>query len=321
MRLEYRDLVIRNAESTDADILCRWWNDGAVMAHAGFPKGLGTNPEKIRTDLLTDSDETRRRLIVEFKRNPIGEMCYRNEGNEVADIGIKICEPEYREQGLGRKLLSMLIGELFRCGYERIVLDTDLQNTRAQHVYETLGFRKVSVNVDSWKDQLGNLRSSVSYELTEAEFVDFAKRTAEEMWSDFVTVHPDAAGAEYEAWAYGDSPDELARLTRDGIKTATASAYPMYELDGEPIPAAGEYSVILWADGSAACIIRTEKVCVTPYEDVSAQHAYKEGEGDRSLSYWRSVHEEFFCKELHSVGMEFSEDMDVVCEEFEVVFK
>lgn len=35
----------------------------------------------------------------------------------------------------------MLIEELFSMGYEKIILETNLKNTRAQHVYERLGFR------------------------------------------------------------------------------------------------------------------------------------------------------------------------------------
>lgn len=145
--------------------------------------------------------------------------------------------------------------------------------------------------------------------------------TAKEMWDAYLKLHPEAADAEYEAWAYGDAPDELARLTADGVKTATASAYPLYELDDEPLPQTGEYSVILWEDGTAACVIKTTKVYVVPYKDVSAEQAYKEGEGDRSLAYWREVHEAFFTREMKAAGLEFSGDMGVVCEEFEVVFK
>jgi ribosomal protein S18 acetylase RimI-like enzyme len=48
---------------------------------------------------------------------------------------------------------------------KKIVLDTNLKNTRAQHVYEKLGFRKMRVNVDSWQDQLGQWQSTVDYEL------------------------------------------------------------------------------------------------------------------------------------------------------------
>ena len=40
----------------------------------------------------------------------------------------------------------------------------------------------------------------------------------------------------YEAWAFGGDPDKLAALVLDGVKTATASAYPMYALEKEPLP-------------------------------------------------------------------------------------
>ena len=137
---------------------------------------------------------------------------------------------------------------------------------------------------------------------------------AQEMW-----LASGLTGA-YEAWAFGDDADALADLVRRGIKTATASAYPLYELEGEELPQAGEYSVILDADDNAVCIIRTTKVYVTPYREVTAEQAYKEGEGDRSLSYWRKVHEAFFKKEMEEAGLTFTEDMGVVCEEFEVVY-
>lgn len=144
---------------------------------------------------------------------------------------------------------------------------------------------------------------------------------AQQMWQAFVDAHPEAADEEYDAWAYGDAPDVLARLTLDGMKTATASAYPCYQAENEPIPQEGTYSVVLWEDGSAACVIKTSRVYIVPYREVSAEQAWKEGEGDRSLSYWRKVHEAFFTEELTSVGLTLTEDMLVVCEEFEVVFK
>ena len=41
-KIQYENLTIRQAEVADAKQLAAWWNDGAVMAHAGFPNGLGT---------------------------------------------------------------------------------------------------------------------------------------------------------------------------------------------------------------------------------------------------------------------------------------
>lgn len=138
--------------------------------------------------------------------------------------------------------------------------------------------------------------------------------TAQEMWERYSAR--EGISSDYEAWAYGEAADELAELTLGGIKTATASVYPLYEQEGEPLPAAGEYSVILNSCEEAVCIIMTTKVTVTPYCEVDERHAWKEGEGDRSLSYWKSVHQRFFAEEMKSAGLTFNEKVKVVCEEF-----
>ena len=174
MHLTYHNLTIRNATTADAPTLAAWWNDGSVMAHAGFPLGLGTTPEKIATDLSTERDDIRRRLILELSGTPIGEMSYRNLGNGTAEIGIKICDTTKQEKGFGRKYLSLLITALFdELGYHRIFLDTNLKNTRAQHVYESLGFRKIRILENTWKDQLGVLQSTVEYELFPDAFLSY----------------------------------------------------------------------------------------------------------------------------------------------------
>ncbi|MBR4537598.1 MAG: GNAT family N-acetyltransferase [Clostridia bacterium] len=175
MKLEYDGIMLRNAEERDCARLAAWWNDGAVMAHAGFPMGLGITPEKIAAQIAADSDDTRRRMILQYQDKPIGETSFRILKNGSAEIGIKICDAAYQERGIGRKALSMLIGELFRRGCGKIILDTNLNNTRAQHVYELLGFQKTGVRMDAWTDQAGRLQSAVDYELTREHFVDYTK--------------------------------------------------------------------------------------------------------------------------------------------------
>ena len=177
MERQYGDLSIREAMPEDAEQLCRWWNDGAVMTHAGFPLGLGTTAEKVREDLAGDSDASGRRLIIEYRGHPIGEMNYRNMGSGTAEIGIKICDASFQEKGLGRVILSLFIRELFSMGYKKIILDTNLKNLRAQHVYEKLGFRRLRVNIDAWEDQLGEMQSSVDYELIPEDFHGYGMRS------------------------------------------------------------------------------------------------------------------------------------------------
>ncbi len=167
MHLVNGNLVIRNATSNDVRILCKWWNDGKVMAHAGFPHGLGTTPQQIELELATDNDVNGRRLILEIESEPIGEMSYRNKGDDIAEIGIKICDSQKQGKGFGTLFLKMLIEHLFqKMGYKQIILDTNLNNTRAQHVYENIGFQKVAIKINSWKDQIGEMQSSVDYVLT-----------------------------------------------------------------------------------------------------------------------------------------------------------
>ncbi|MCL2301319.1 MAG: GNAT family N-acetyltransferase [Firmicutes bacterium] len=171
MYVTQENLSIRSALPGDAPQLCAWWNDGKVMAHAGFPNGLGTTARRIRVSLKKDSDEACRRLIIELDGRPIGEMNYRRKDGRTAEIGIKICDFGEQDKGYGSTLLRMLIRALFGdYGYERIVLDTNVNNLRAQHVYEKLGFRRVGVRENSWRDQLGRWQSAVDYELTKENF-------------------------------------------------------------------------------------------------------------------------------------------------------
>ena len=175
MLLKFENLKIRNATVNDAPLLAMWWNDGTVMAHAGFPNGTGETVEKISESLKHDTDEDRR-LIIELDEIPIGEMSYGVVGERTVGIGIKICDFSKHDKGYGKVLLSMLISSLFNdMGYNKIILDTNMKNKRAQHVYEELGFKKVRVKMNSWKNQVGELQSSIDYELIQEDFVNFAK--------------------------------------------------------------------------------------------------------------------------------------------------
>jgi len=128
----------------------------------------------------------------------------------------------------------------------------------------------------------------------------------------------------YDAWCFGGDTsiaNELAKLVVKGIKTATASAYQLYELDNSPLPPIGGLNIILDSDNNAFCITETIKVYTCLFGEVSESNAFKEGEGDRSIAYWRNVHKDFFSNELKAYNLDFDEDMLIVCEEFKVVFK
>lgn len=148
--------------------------------------------------------------------------------------------------------------------------------------------------------------------------------TTEEFWQEFRESFDGKAPGEdaYQAWSFGDTPEmanELGQLVLDGIKTGTASLAWEYNADNEPIPRAGEHSIVLNGDGDPLCIIETTRVYIEPFSLVDEEQAYAEGEGDRSLAYWREAHWNYFTRRCEVLHREPSEYMPVVCERFRVV--
>jgi len=114
------------------------------------------------------------------------------------------------------------------------------------------------------------------------------------------------------SFAFGDSPelaDELLDLVIKGIKTATCST------EDEPNTSKpGERWIVLDGRGRPACVIETTEVTYRRFGEVDTAFAYEEGEGDRSLAYWREAHRRYFGR----LGR-FSENMMLMCERFRLV--
>lgn len=148
--------------------------------------------------------------------------------------------------------------------------------------------------------------------------------TAEQMWERFIQDNPNYRTSTYEAFSFGNTDkmaDELAQLVRVGKKTATSSGFCFYEIEGEALPKDGELSIVLNSKNEAECIIQTTKVYMIPFHAVSEEHAYKEGEGSRSLDDWRVEHQAFFTEALVEYNQVFDKNMLIVCEEFEVIWQ
>jgi uncharacterized protein YhfF len=148
-----------------------------------------------------------------------------------------------------------------------------------------------------------------------------------EFWQGFVKSDPETARLTtqpYEVWSFGNTKemaDGLGHLVLEGTKTATCSLLWEYEIDDEKIPSAGDRSIISDAGGNPLCVIETVAVEIKPYCEVDADFAYAEGEGDRSLGYWRKAHWQFFSKICSQIGREVNKKMPLVCERFQVIYK
>lgn len=74
---------------------------------------------------------------------------------------------------------------------------------------------------------------------------------------------------------------------------------------------------MLWrvtAGGRDVAVIETLSVERCSFCEIDDAFAFEEGEGDRSLAFWRAVHEKFFRQEGH-----FAPDMPLWCERFRLV--
>ncbi|MFH6907388.1 ASCH domain-containing protein [Vibrio fluvialis] len=114
--------------------------------------------------------------------------------------------------------------------------------------------------------------------------------------------------------------NECARLINDGIKRASCSLKAGYDADSEPLPEVGRITVVLNWQQDPVCIIRLNKVEVMPLNQISAEFAALEGEGDGTYAWWRTAHIDFFTQYAQEVGVAFNEESDIVLEYFEKVF-
>lgn len=147
----------------------------------------------------------------------------------------------------------------------------------------------------------------------------------EAYWQQYLDTLPEAErNITYSAEGWGDSPEmatELGTLIAQGIKTATCSALWEWEAEGEAPPEPSMITIVLDGENNPLCIVETTEVTIRPYNEVDAQFASDEGEGDRSLEYWRRVHWNFFTRSLAAIGKEPALDMPLVCERFRVIYK
>ena len=206
MRIQKENIVIRSATIDDAIQLNKWWNDGKIMEHAGFPNGLGETIEDTIENIKSRENKLNQLCIIEIDGKPVGELSYRIKGDK-AYPGWKICDFNYQNQGYGTKIIMILLEFLFTDGdinstfsVNKIILDTMLENKRAQHVYEAkIGAKKIGIRENTWQDQVGNWRSAVDYEITREAFFDLFTNYQAENLNIINSNNPITEGIHYKS--------------------------------------------------------------------------------------------------------------------------
>jgi len=118
--------------------------------------------------------------------------------------------------------------------------------------------------------------------------------------------------ASLETFSFGDSPelaDALSSLVLAGIKRATC--WPVTEGQQTRV---GKKMVVLNGWGTPVALVETVELTVRRFDQVDGAFAFDEGEGDRTLEYWREAHRRYFTRRAS-----FAPDMLLWCERFRVV--
>ena len=149
--------------------------------------------------------------------------------------------------------------------------------------------------------------------------------SANQLWERFLQQHPEYSNqSQPKAGYFGDNEKDaniLAELVQKDIKRATSHSLLGLQLREEPRPKLDDLFIVTdWA-GKAKCLIKTTSVKMVPYFAIHAEHARMEGEGDKSLDYWKKVHWDYYTRELEPFGRLPRESMIVVFERFEKVFE
>lgn len=110
-------------------------------------------------------------------------------------------------------------------------------------------------------------------------------------------------------WQFGIDNDKLVELVLEGKKTATTS------LNITNVSKPGERSILTFENEKKACIIETKKVIIIKFKDITSEMAFLEGEGNRTLDYYKKAHMDYF----KTINPNFNDETEVCFEIFEVI--
>ena len=144
------------------------------------------------------------------------------------------------------------------------------------------------------------------------------------LWEDFLTQNPQNKLGEVPVSFYfcdnEKDANECAELVVNGIKRANATSLWWFKKINKPLPRAGDQQIVTDWNGNAKAIIETLKIEQVPFNKITEEFAATEGEGDKSLKYWKKVHKAYYEREMISYPEKFSEEMIIVCEYFKTIY-
>ena len=236
---------------------------------------------------------------------------------------------EYQNKKVGTELIERVIAYSKEKEYREIILKTGNCGLGQLYLYQRCGFRYDSINKDYFLKYYKVPIYENTIRCTDQIVLSYRIYTEKELkiiidnyWKKFTDMKPEYIGKSYEVWGfcYGEYlPNKLIGLVKEGKKTGTSSALELYDVSDEKLPEKGDISIVTYGNGLPGCIIETIETRTKKFKEITEEEARLEGEGDLSLKYWRESHEWFFGLEYKEAGKEFSYNIPVIFERFEVI--
>ncbi len=109
------------------------------------------------------------------------------------------------------------------------------------------------------------------------------------------------------------------QMVLSGEKKANTCSLESMEIDFEPLPQKGQFSVLTDYYGKPVAILETIDVQIIEFNNITWEMAKKEGNAS-TMEEWRESHIQYLEEDGALMGYEFSSSMPIVFEEFKVVY-
>jgi histidinol-phosphate aminotransferase len=139
--------------------------------------------------------------------------------------------------------------------------------------------------------------------------------TTPEVQRALESAYPGEEARYFGAMAIGGAPaaaDEGAEAILAGVKTTTSSGFWAWP-DGL-IPFVGSLCVLLDGRNRMRAIVETARVEIIAFGSVDEALARSYGEGDGTLTWWRSEMGDYYRREAARHGIPFSDDTELIFE-------
>ena len=141
-------------------------------------------------------------------------------------------------------------------------------------------------------------------------------------WEKVKEANPDTGNDYRVRRASGNS--KFAAIIMDLILTEKKRGLfglkELQERQPEQVPVIGGVMVLVDFDGTPRGAVQTVKITPVPYKNINEEHLAVEGPDARQLNVWQKIHWPYWTQMLEPYGLEPSEDMIVVVEQFKLIY-